>query len=83
MVSYNEPYQIEGLHVKYYDFLGQERYGNVVAVEPNPINPDIPYLYIKDEDFESMEIHSDYIPYKGTTVEYNEIRTSDQVFPDL
>ena len=73
-----QPKSIIGLHVKYFDFLGEMRYGNIIAVEPSS-NPEEPYLYISDEE-EEFNIHEDMVA--GVMIRYAEIRQSGQVYID-
>lgn len=70
---------IIGMHVKYFDHVGQEHFGKIIALEPNPIDASAPYCYIEDED-SSFNSHLDMVD--GRMISYAEIRTSDQVIPD-
>ncbi len=71
--------QIIGKHVKYFDHIGQEHFGKIIALEMNPMDASAPYCYIEDED-SSLNIHMDMVD--GRMIKYGEIRTSDQVYPD-
>lgn len=69
-----------GLHVKYYDYLGIDRFGTIVAVEPtNMYGSDIFYVYIEDENMD-YNIHEDII--NGTRIKYAELRLSIEVYID-
>lgn len=67
-----------GLHVKYFDIMGCETYGYIVAAEASN-DPEVPYLYIANEDSE-MESHEDLV--NGQNVTYNDIRPSTEVIID-
>ena len=75
--------KVIGLHVTYSDFLGFERYGTIVAVEPitNPVpgEEDCMWIYIEDEDQE-YNIHQLLTP--AGIVWYCELRISNQVILD-
>lgn len=66
-----------GQAVKYFDYLGLERYGKIVGIEP--YIDDIAYVYIEDEEVE-YNIHDHII--NGNPIRYAEIRTSDEVYMD-
>lgn len=66
-----------GQAVKYFDYLGLERYGKIVGIEP--CIDDIAYIYIEDEEVE-YNIHDHII--NGNPIRYAEIRTSDEVYMD-
>lgn len=68
-----------GLHVKYYDYLGIDRYGKIIAVERSNMNPDDFYVYIEDEVPE-YNIHEDMV--NGVIIRYTEIRLSQDVYID-
>ena len=70
---------ITGLHVKYYDYLGLERFGRIIFTEPYPYNTSILYVYIEDEETE-FNIHKDVL--NGNEIEYAEIRLSSEVYID-
>lgn len=61
-------------HVRYFDYMGFERFGTVVAAEPYA--DDIAYLYIEDEEPE-FNIHEDFV--FGQVVRYAELRLSNEV----
>ena len=66
--------EVIGTHVRYFDYLGLERFGIVIAAEY--YRDDLAYLYIEDEEPE-YNIHEDFV--NGTIVRYAEIRMSNQV----
>ena len=70
---------ITGLHVKYYDYLGLERFGRIIFTEPYPYDTSILYVYIEDEETE-FNIHKDVL--NGNEIEYAEIRLSSEVYID-
>lgn len=76
---------IIGRSVKYYDFLGDERFGTIVAIEPiinrsaESVYDNIAYIYVEDNEPE-MNIHEDVV--NGTLIKYAEIRPSDEVYID-
>lgn len=73
-----EDMELIGKHVMYFDFLGIDSFGYIVAIEPGP-EPDIVYCYIEDEDMED-NIHEDVV--NGKKIKYAEIRLSSEVYPD-
>ena len=74
---YNPYKKFLGKTVKYYDYLDAERYGRIVAIEPNPNSPDTPFIYIEDEEQEFNE-HRDIV--NGKEVHYAEIRLSSEIY---
>ena len=68
-----------GLHVKYYDYLGMDRYGKIIAVERSNMNPNDFYVYIEDEVPE-YNIHEDMV--NGVMIRYAELRLSQDVYVD-
>lgn len=68
-----------GLHVKYFDYLGLERFGRIIYVEPSNMNPDKFYVYIEDEESE-LNIHD--ININGEIKMYAELRINDEVYID-
>lgn len=68
-----------GLHVKYFDYLGLERFGIIIYVEPSNMNPDKFYVYIEDEESE-FNIHD--ININGEIKMYAELRINDEVYID-
>lgn len=68
-----------GLHVKYFDYLGLERFGRIIYVEPSNMNPDKFYVYIEDEESE-FNIHD--ININGEIKMYAELRINDEVYID-
>lgn len=72
-----ESYELIGQHVVYYDYLGIESYGIIVAIEP--YSEDQIYVYIEDEDGED-NIHEDII--NGKQIRYAEMRLSSEIYLD-
>lgn len=70
---------IIGKHVRYFDYLDDERFGTIVAIEPYPMDPEVVYVYIEDEDPE-YNVHQDFV--NGSLITYAEIRPSTEVYPD-
>jgi len=68
-----------GKSVIYYDYLGLERYGRIVAVEPGK-EPDTPWLYITDTD---EEYNTHYDTVNGSNIKYAELRVSSDVILDV
>lgn len=68
-----------GLHVKYFDYIGLERFGRIIYVEPSNMNPDKFYVYIEDEESE-FNIHD--INIDGEIKMYAELRINDEVYLD-
>ena len=66
-----------GKSVKYYDYLGFERFGKIVAIEPY-VHP-IYWIYIEDSD-PDFNFYEDVV--NGKVVSYGEIRPSDEVYID-
>ena len=75
-MSYDE---IIGLSVRYFDYLGLERFGRIVFAEPSNTNPNTVYVYIEDEESE-FNIHE--IVLVSKVIRYAEIRESTEVYPD-
>ena len=75
-MSYDE---IIGLSVRYFDYLGLERFGRIVFAEPSNTNPDMVYVYIEDEESE-FNIHE--VALMSKVIKYAEIRESTEVYPD-
>ena len=71
--------EIIGLSVRYFDYLGLERFGRIVFAEPSNTNPDIVYVYIEDEESE-FNIHE--VAAVSKIIKYAEIRESTEVYPD-
>lgn len=67
---------IIGRTVRYFDYIGSERYGRIIFVEPYPMDPDQVYVYIEDEEIE-FNIHEDFLG--GQNIRYAEIRPSSEV----
>lgn len=70
---------IIGLHIKYFDYLGLERFGRICYVEPSNISQDIVYIYIEDEEPE-FNIHT--VMTSMGSIKYAEIRTNEEVYLD-
>lgn len=70
---------IIGLHIKYFDYLGLERFGRICYAEPSNVNPNQIYVYIDDEEPE-FNIHEVITP--SGPLKYAEIRTNEEVYPD-
>lgn len=68
-----------GKSIKYFDYLGSERYGSIAAIEPYPEDQNQRYIYIEDCDPE-FNIHQDCIT--GKNINYAEIRLSSEVYID-
>lgn len=68
-----------GAQVIYFDYLGLERSGRIIHVEPYPCEPDVAYLYIEDEESE-FNIHRDMV--YGKELVYADIRLSTEVVLD-
>ena len=71
--------EIIGLHIKYFDYLGLERFGRICYADPSNMNPSIIYVYIDDEETE-FNIHSIMTP--NGEIKYAEIRTNEEVYLD-
>lgn len=65
-----------GLHVRYFDYLGLERFGKIVATEPYLSDHSVAYIYIEDDDPE-YNIHQDMV--FGNNITYAELRLSTEV----
>lgn len=70
---------IIGLHIKYFDYLGLERFGRICYSEPSNMSPEIVYVYIDDEEPE-YNIHTVMTP--NGEIKYAEIRTNTEVYLD-
>lgn len=71
--------ELIGKQVIYYDYLGSERNGRVVGIEPSN-NPEEPWIYIEDEEVE-LNIHHEQL-LSGEFVVYAELRPSSEVVLD-
>lgn len=71
--------EIIGLSVRYFDYLGLERFGRIVFAEPSNTNPNTVYVYIEDEESE-FNIHE--VALVSKVIRYAEIRESTEVYPD-
>lgn len=70
---------IIGLHIRYFDYLGLERFGRICYVELSSIGPETVYVYIDDEEPE-FNIHELAAP--SGIIKYAEIRTNEEVYLD-
>ena len=68
---------IIGKAVKYFDYVGDERFGSIIAIEPSNFGEDIVYCYIEDEDPEYNDLSMN-----GMVKLYAEIRLSTEVYID-
>lgn len=71
--------ELIGRHVIYIDYIGLERSGKIIGVEPYPQDNEQRYLYIEDDDPE-YNIHEDEI--NGEWISYAELRPSSEVYLD-
>ena len=62
--------------IRYFDYIGLERYGTIVAMDPYPLDPSIRYVYIEDED-PNENIYQ--IQINNNTIFYADIRLSSEV----
>lgn len=70
---------IIGTRIKYYDYLGSERFGSIIATEPYPDDPEILYCYIEDDDPDE-NINQDVVC--GINILYATLRPSNEVYID-
>lgn len=70
---------IIGLHIRYFDYLGLERFGQICYAEQSNTNPETVYVYIDDEEPE-FNIHELGTP--SGIIKYAEIRTNEEVYLD-
>lgn len=68
-----------GKHVRYYDDMDSELFGNIVAIEiePKSDGEDIYWIYILDEDSANREKHSDEV--NGILITYTDLRPSIEI----
>lgn len=71
--------ELIGRTVKYYDYLGFERFGRIILFEPIQGNNEELYVYIEDEESE-YNVHD--IIINGEMKMYAEIRVSSEVYID-
>lgn len=71
--------ELIGVHVRYFDYLGLERFGTIVSSEPFQHDDSVRYIYIEDEEVE-FNIHEDII--NGDSIRYAEIRLTTEVILD-
>lgn len=72
--------ELIGKQVTYFDYLGEEHHGSIVAIESCRISKDEVYIYINDEEQE-FNIHQDVI--NGVQITYAELRPSSEVILDI
>lgn len=72
---------IIGTPVRYFDYIGSERFGRIVAIEPYLLGPDQVYVYIEDEETE-FNIHDIIVDNKVIKIKYSELRLSSEVYID-
>ena len=72
--------ELIGKQVTYFDYLGEEHHGSIVAIESCRISKDEVYIYINDEEQE-FNIHQDVI--NGVQIIYAELRPSSEVILDI
>lgn len=72
--------ELIGKQVIYHDYLGEEHYGHILAIEPCQNIPDEVYIYIEDEEIE-FNIHQDMV--NGNLITYAEIKPSSEVILDF
>lgn len=68
-----------GKHIRYYDEMDSELFGNIVAIEiqPRENDDDIYWIYIMDEDSANREKHNDEV--NGVLVTYTDLRPSIEI----
>lgn len=69
-----------GCTVRYFDYLGSERYGRIAYMEPCTADDAVEgtmYVYIEDEEIE-LNIHEASF-VDGGVIEYAEIRLSTEI----
>lgn len=68
-----------GRHVRYYDEMGSELFGNIVAIEieSREDREDIYWIYITDEDAINREKHTDEV--NGIIITYTDLRPSIEI----
>lgn len=72
--------ELIGKQVTYFDYLGEEHHGSIVAIESCRISKDEVYIYINDEEQE-FNIHQDVI--NGVQITYAELRPSSEIILDI
>lgn len=70
--------ELIGKHVIYYDYVGIECYGSIVAIELYTTEDEV-YVYIEDENGEE-NIHEDIV--NGKRIKYSDIRLSSEIYLD-
>lgn len=68
-----------GKSVKYFDYVGDERFGKIIAIEPYAYDSDLAYIYIEDQEIE-YNIHQDIV--NGILIKYADIVLSEEVYLD-
>lgn len=77
--QYIDSDEILGKHVRYSDYVGEERFGIIVATEPYPYDTELVYVYIEDEIGDKNE-YQDWV--NGRDVRYAAIKLSSEVVID-
>lgn len=72
--------ELIGKQVTYFDYLGEEHHGSIVAIESCRVSQDEVYIYIDDEEQE-FNIHQDVI--NGVQITYAELRPSSEIILDI
>lgn len=75
-----DPNELIGKQVIYFDYLGEEHHGSIVAIEPCILSQNELYIYINDED-QDFNIHQDIV--NGVQITYAELRPSSEVILDI
>ena len=70
---------IIGKKIVYSDYLGCERYGKIIHIEPYPLQDNLVYVYIQDDEY-SENTHT-IITQNGEEM-YAELRLSNEVYFD-
>jgi hypothetical protein len=70
---------IIGKKIVYLDYLGCERYGKIIHIEPYPLQDNLVYVYIQDDEY-SENTHT-IITQNGEEM-YAELRLSNEVYFD-
>lgn len=65
-----------GTHVRYFDYLGLERFGVIIASEPYIHDNTVMYVYIEDEEPE-FNIHEDIV--NNQSIKYADIRLTSEI----
>ena len=68
-----------GKAVIYYDYVGDERYGKIIAIEPYSTDSDLAWIYISDNE-DIYNIHEDVV--NENLIKYAAIKLSDEIYLD-